>query len=163
MSIKAIVLSQCDPQHTRTVSSQLSPQSTTTLGRWDTLGVLEGESIPTLSQDVQERASKTTGVKRTETLPILRESNGKAPKGTKPTPKPVRAHLLVRTKPKRSDSVYEKFSSLPESQDVFSVAGRYDVIATVGADSMQEFTNFLSEKVNSIDGIDSLETAMIVD
>lgn len=53
-------------------------------------------------------------------------------------------------------------AALPESQNVYSVAGRYDIVATVGTQSVEEFSQLLTERVSPIEGIASLETAMIV-
>lgn len=166
MSIRAIVLSQCEPQHAKQAITELTPSCTATLGRWDSLGVLEGESIASLGQEIRNRAGRATGVRRTETLPVLRETNGdkrhSQPGAPETSVKPVRAHLLLRTRPGTTRAVYDRVAALPESQDVYSVAGRYDIVATVGTQSVEEFSQLLTERVSPIEGIASLETAMIV-
>jgi len=182
MSVKAILLSQFDPQNAGKSITAFTPTGTATLGRWDSVGVVEGETLASIGQEIQDRAGKTPSVRRTETLPVLRESgNGHAPPsrgeqkressvaapaGTpaiKPlAPSAVRAHLLLRTRPGSTRAVCDRLVTLPESQHVYTVAGRYDIVATVGTQTIDEFGKLLEERVSAIEGIDSVETAMVV-
>lgn len=155
MPIRAFVLAQVEPPRTKEVYGKLPRPLQCTMGRWDCAALVQAETPKMLAEQVIDQFRKTEGVLRTETLPVLTSSS-------KPNPVkfPINALMFLKTEAQKTNQVFGNLACLPEIQDVYTVAGRYDVIATIGANTWEDLSERLLNHVRTIDGITASETAI---
>ena len=59
--------------------------------------------------------------------------------------------------------IAKKVAAMPEVQDVFMVAGEWDLILKVKAESTEEIGKFIMDRLRKIEGIDKVRTSMVFD
>ncbi len=74
---------------------------------------------------------------------------------------PVRALTMVAIEGRGTDRILRQLSALPEIRALHSTNGRWDVIAELGADSLEALDAALS-KIRKYDGISASETSLLL-
>lgn len=72
------------------------------------------------------------------------------------------ALVALKVKPGRLDAVCEAARELPETSYVAAIAGSYDVIVEVVCRDTSHFTELLTKRLQSIDGILSTESFLVL-
>ena len=158
MSTKAFVFVNADPKRTRQAFAKLPTPTFTVTGRFDAATVVETETPKTLAETVINQIRSQDGVTSTETYPILTEVTKPGLQNT-----PVKAFVLVRTEPRKTEQVFGSIAGLPETTHTAAVSGRYDVIAKIGTSSWENFSSTVLNKIRTIDGVKSTETILIAE
>ena len=70
----------------------------------------------------------------------------------------VTAIVLMNADRMQIKDVTQKLVDMHQVTEVFSVAGRYDLIAMVRVKSTEEVTDTITEKIGSLQGITATET-----
>ena len=70
----------------------------------------------------------------------------------------VTAIVLMNADRMQIKDVAQKLVDMHQVTEVFSVAGRYDLIAMVRVKSTEEVTDTITEKIGSLQGITATET-----
>ncbi len=157
MPVKAVVFVSADPKKTRQALEKLPQPGYLVTGRFDGVTVVQNETLKALGEQVVSQVRAVDGVTRTETYPVLREVT-KVGRETAP----VRAFVLVRTEPRRTEQVFGSLAGLAESAWTATVSGRYDVVVQLGASSWDELTDVLFSKVRALEGVASTDTVFVV-
>ncbi|MCD6591680.1 MAG: Lrp/AsnC ligand binding domain-containing protein [Thaumarchaeota archaeon] len=74
----------------------------------------------------------------------------------------VRAFIHVFVESSQLEKVSREITKLPETVDVYEVTGEFDIIAIVTAESIEEFRNFLKDKILKIPGVKSTVTSIVL-
>ncbi len=74
----------------------------------------------------------------------------------------VRAFLHIFVESSELERVSKEITKLPETVDVYEVTGEFDIIAIVTAPSIDEFRNFLKDKILKIPGVKSTVTSIVL-
>ena len=77
----------------------------------------------------------------------------------------VTALIEVRVTPQRGhgyDHIAERIYNYPEVFAVYLISGAYDLLVTLEGKSLKEVSNFVSEKLSTIDGVLSTATHFIL-
>ncbi|RLG07332.1 MAG: Lrp/AsnC family transcriptional regulator [Thaumarchaeota archaeon] len=74
----------------------------------------------------------------------------------------VRAFIHVFVESSQLEKVSREITKLPETVDVYEVTGEFDIIAIVIAESIEEFRNFLKDKILKIPGVKSTVTSIVL-
>lgn len=156
MPVKAVVFVSADPKKTRQALERLPQPWYLVTGRFDGVTVVQNETLKALGEQVVTQVRAVDGVTRTETYPVLREVT-KAGRDNGA----VRAFVLVRTEPKKTEQVFGSLAGLAESTWTASVSGRYDVVVQLGAPTWDDLTNVLFSKVRALDGVVGTDTVFV--
>ncbi|MBA3581866.1 MAG: Lrp/AsnC ligand binding domain-containing protein [Gammaproteobacteria bacterium] len=70
----------------------------------------------------------------------------------------VSAVVLIKAEPQMINEVAEKLAALDGCSEVFSVAGRYDLVAIARVTRNDELADLISVRMAKVGGIVSLET-----
>ena len=70
----------------------------------------------------------------------------------------VKALTGINMDSKLRDNVLNELFKIPEVREVSEVTGRFDVLATINARSLDEMHQLISEKVGRIEGVQKTET-----
>ncbi len=76
--------------------------------------------------------------------------------------KPVRSLIFLHIKVEASDKIARKMSKIINVEDVFLVTGNYDVVIKAHFDNYDELKDFLTVKINQIDGVKDSKSMMLV-
>lgn len=74
----------------------------------------------------------------------------------------IRAFLHIFVESSKLESVSKEITRLPETVDVYEVTGEFDIIAVVAAQSIEEFRDFLKNKILKIPGVKSTVTSIVL-
>jgi len=70
----------------------------------------------------------------------------------------VKATIGINRDPKLKDSIHKQLLQTPEIVSISEVTGRFDIMASVHAENLEELHTIVIEKIGKIDGIQSTET-----
>ena len=68
------------------------------------------------------------------------------------------AIVLLKTDRKRVTGIAEKLLELPDISEVYSVSGRFDLLAFIRCDSVDKIEGIITDQLLRIDGIVESET-----
>ena len=74
---------------------------------------------------------------------------------------PVRGILMIGIEGRGTDRIVRQLTGLPELRAVHSTNGRWDVIAEIGTNSLEDFDSTLA-KIRRMDGVTSSETSLLL-
>jgi DNA-binding Lrp family transcriptional regulator len=74
---------------------------------------------------------------------------------------PVRGIMMIGIEGRGTDRIVRQLTGLPELRAVHSTNGRWDVIAEIGANSLEDFDSTLA-KIRRMDGVTSSETSLLL-
>ena len=74
---------------------------------------------------------------------------------------PVRGIMMVGIEGRGTDRIVRQLTGLPELRAVHSTNGRWDVIAEIGTNSLEDFDSTLA-KIRRMDGVTSSETSLLL-
>ncbi len=70
----------------------------------------------------------------------------------------VKATVGINRDPKLKDSIHGELLRIPEVRSLSEVTGRFDMIVSVNAHSLEELHNVVIERIGKIEGIQNTET-----
>jgi Lrp/AsnC family transcriptional regulator for asnA, asnC and gidA len=70
----------------------------------------------------------------------------------------VKATVGINRDPKLKEPIHSELLKIPEVRAVSEVTGRFDMIVTVNAHTLEELHNVVIERVGKIEGIQNTET-----
>ena len=70
----------------------------------------------------------------------------------------VKATVGINRDPKLKEPIHTELLKIPEVRSVSEVTGRFDMIVTVNAHTLEELHNVVIERVGKIEGIQNTET-----
>ena len=70
----------------------------------------------------------------------------------------VKATVGINRDPKLKEPIHTELLKIPEVRAVSEVTGRFDMIVTVNAHTLEELHNVVIERVGKIEGIQNTET-----
>ncbi|MEM0329160.1 MAG: Lrp/AsnC ligand binding domain-containing protein [Nitrososphaerota archaeon] len=76
---------------------------------------------------------------------------------------PVRAYVFIRTLKGNAAAVAKGLSRIKNVKSAKVVSGRYDVVALVEAETIEELGNLVLKRVQRVRGVQSTETAIIAE
>jgi len=68
------------------------------------------------------------------------------------------AIVLLKTDRKRVTGIAEKLLELPDISEVYSISGRYDLLAVIKCDALDKIESVITDQVLRTDGIIDSET-----
>ena len=74
---------------------------------------------------------------------------------------PVRGIMMIGIEGRGTDRIVRQLTGLPELRAVHSTNGRWDIIAEIGANSLEDFDSTLA-KIRRMDGVTSSETSLLL-
>ena len=77
----------------------------------------------------------------------------------------VTALIEVRVTPQKGegfDKIAERIYNYPEVRDVFLISGGYDLLVTIEEKTLREISNFVSDKLSTLDSVLSTATHFIL-
>ena len=74
---------------------------------------------------------------------------------------PVRGIMMIGIEGRGTDRIVRQLTGLPELCAVHSTNGRWDVIAEIGTNSLEDFDSTLA-KIRRMDGVTSSETSLLL-
>jgi DNA-binding Lrp family transcriptional regulator len=74
---------------------------------------------------------------------------------------PVRGIMMIGIEGRGTDRIVRQLTGLPELRAVHSTNGRWDVIAEIGTNSLEDFDSTLA-KIRRMDGVTSSETSLLL-
>ena len=74
---------------------------------------------------------------------------------------PVRDIMMIGIEGRGTDRIVRQLTGLPELRAVHSTNGRWDVIAEIGTNSLEDFDSTLA-KIRRMDGVTSSETSLLL-
>ena len=74
---------------------------------------------------------------------------------------PIRAIMSIEIEGKASDKVIKKLHGLAEIQAIYTTNGRWDLIAEIGTETLEQFDEVL-RKVRLFEGIATSETSLLL-
>ena len=72
----------------------------------------------------------------------------------------VTAFVLINVEKGKFPQVVKQLGNIEEVIEVYSVSGRYDIIAQIQVQEYEHMSEVATEKIHGIDGIASTETIM---
>jgi DNA-binding Lrp family transcriptional regulator len=72
----------------------------------------------------------------------------------------VTAIVLMKVEPSKINEVAEKLVKIPQISEVYSVGGRFDLIAMIRAASNEKLSSIVTDNVVQIEGLISTETCI---
>ncbi len=76
---------------------------------------------------------------------------------------PIRAYVFIRALKGNAAAVAKGLSRIKNVKSARVVSGRYDVIALVEAETIEEFGNLVLKRIQRIRGVQSTETSFITE
>ncbi|MEM2188889.1 MAG: Lrp/AsnC ligand binding domain-containing protein [Nitrososphaerota archaeon] len=76
---------------------------------------------------------------------------------------PVRAYVFIRALKGNAAAVAKGISRIKNVKSAKVVSGRYDVVALVEAETIEELGNLVLKRVQRVRGVQSTETAIIAE
>lgn len=76
---------------------------------------------------------------------------------------PVRAYVFIRALKGNAAAAAKGLSRIKNVSSVRVVSGRYDVVALVEAESIEELGNLVLKKIQRVRGVQATETAIITE
>ncbi|MEM4718693.1 MAG: Lrp/AsnC ligand binding domain-containing protein [Nitrososphaerota archaeon] len=76
---------------------------------------------------------------------------------------PVRAYVFIRALKGNAAAVAKGLSRIKDVKSAKVVSGRYDVVALVEAETIEELGNLVLKRVQRVRGVQSTETAIIAE
>ncbi|MEM1655963.1 MAG: Lrp/AsnC ligand binding domain-containing protein [Nitrososphaerota archaeon] len=76
---------------------------------------------------------------------------------------PVRAYVFIRALKGNAAAVAKGLSRIKNVKSAKVVSGRYDVVALVEAETIEELGNLVLKRVQRVRGVQSTETAIIAE
>lgn len=76
---------------------------------------------------------------------------------------PVRAYVFIRALRGNAAAVAKGLSRIKNVKSAKVVSGRYDVVALVEAETIEELGNMILKRVQRVRGVQSTETAIIAE
>lgn len=73
----------------------------------------------------------------------------------------VRGIMMIGIEGRGTDRIVRQLTGLPELRAVHSTNGRWDVIAEIGTNSLEDFDSTLA-KIRRMDGVTSSETSLLL-
>ena len=73
----------------------------------------------------------------------------------------VRAMMMVAVEGDRSDAILKALRGYPEVRELHTTNGRWDIVAELGADSLEAFDQVLRD-IRTIKGISNSETSLLL-
>ncbi len=73
----------------------------------------------------------------------------------------VRAMMMVAVEGDRSDAILKALRGYPEVRELHTTNGRWDIVAEIGADSLEAFDQVLRD-IRTIKGISNSETSLLL-
>ena len=73
------------------------------------------------------------------------------------------ASVNIFVEPSQKEHVVAALSELNSIEEIYEVAGEYDIVSLVSASSLEEFRDVLQKKIMKIKGIKSTITAIILE
>lgn len=73
----------------------------------------------------------------------------------------IQAHVLLGVEPRKTHGVVTALSRLPQVQALFTVSGKFDMVAIIGAASTAKIDKVLDE-IGLVDGVINTESAIIL-
>ena len=70
----------------------------------------------------------------------------------------VTALVGLNTEGKKREDILKSIASLPEAREIGEVTGRFDIMVTVKARSLDDLHNIVTGKIGNIDGVNRSET-----
>lgn len=70
----------------------------------------------------------------------------------------VKAVVGVNRDPKLRQNIHKELLKIPEVRSISEVSGRFDILLTVGAASLEDLHTIVIDKIGKIDGVMSTET-----
>ncbi len=74
----------------------------------------------------------------------------------------IRALLHIFVESNQLEKVSREITKLPETVDVYEVTGEFDIVAIVITKSIDDFRNFLKDKILKIPGVKSTVTSIVL-
>ena len=74
---------------------------------------------------------------------------------------PVRGIMMIGIEGRGTDRIVRQLTGLPELRAVHSTTGRWDVIAEIGTNSLEDFDSTLAQ-IRRMDGVTSSETSLLL-
>ncbi len=68
------------------------------------------------------------------------------------------AIILLKIEPKKVTGTAERLLDIPDISEVYSVSGRYDLLAIIKADSIDKIECLITDHLLKVDGITNSET-----
>jgi len=76
---------------------------------------------------------------------------------------PVRAYVFIRTLKGNAAAVVKGLARIKNVKSARIVSGRYDVVALVEAETIEEIGNIVLKRIQRVRGVQSTETAFITE
>ena len=76
---------------------------------------------------------------------------------------PIRAYVFIRALKGNAAAVAKGISRIKNVKSAKVVSGRYDVVALVEAETIEELGNLVLKRVQRVRGVQSTETAIIAE
>jgi DNA-binding Lrp family transcriptional regulator len=76
-------------------------------------------------------------------------------------PRRVRAVMMIAVEGERADAILKTLRGYPEVRALHTTNGRWDIVAELGTDTLEEFDDAL-RRVRTIKGISSSETSLLL-
>jgi DNA-binding Lrp family transcriptional regulator len=73
------------------------------------------------------------------------------------------ASVNIFTESTQTKNVVAALSKLPGIEEVYEVAGEYDIVTWLSTSSLEEFREILTHQINKIQGIKSTITTIVLD
>jgi DNA-binding Lrp family transcriptional regulator len=73
----------------------------------------------------------------------------------------LKAFVTIEVEPRRTPDVIRALSKLPQVDSLYSVSGKFDLIARVGAGTSEELDGVL-DKIGQVPGVTGTESAIIL-
>jgi Lrp/AsnC family transcriptional regulator for asnA, asnC and gidA len=70
----------------------------------------------------------------------------------------VRAIVGINRDPKQKERIHTELLKIPEIRSISEVTGRFDMVVTVNARTLEELHNVVIELIGKIEGIQNTET-----
>jgi Lrp/AsnC family transcriptional regulator, regulator for asnA, asnC and gidA len=70
----------------------------------------------------------------------------------------IKATIGINRDPKRKEPIHSELLKIPEVRSLIEVTGRFDIILTIYARTLEELHNIVIERVGKIEGIQTTET-----
>ena len=73
------------------------------------------------------------------------------------------ASVNIFVEPAEKDNVISSLSKLENAEEIYEVAGEYDIVSVISASCLEEFRDVLQRKIMKIKGIKSTITTIILE
>jgi DNA-binding Lrp family transcriptional regulator len=73
------------------------------------------------------------------------------------------ASVNIFVEPEEKDNVVEALASLENTEEIYEVAGEYDIVSLISASSIEEIRQILHQSIMKIKGVKSTITTIILE